>query len=79
MNYRIRSTGGTVWFSPKLSVSYRPRSSLSALARQYFHYGRWRRVIGQRRDGGVRGVGRVSHERNPFLAVCRSERAISWR
>ena len=32
MNYRIRTTGGTVWFSPKLSVSYRPRSSLSALA-----------------------------------------------
>src|SRR5580692_3827940 len=43
---------------------------------------RWRRVIGQRRDryvSGVRGVGRVSHEQNPFLAVCRSERAISWR
>src|SRR4051812_36498096 len=53
MNYRIRSTGGTVWFSPKLSVSYRPRSSLSALARQYFHYGRWRRQVMRAHPGSV--------------------------
>jgi succinoglycan biosynthesis protein ExoA len=53
MNYRIRSTGGTVWFSPKLSVSYRPRSSLSALARQYFHYGRWRRQVMHAHPGSV--------------------------
>ncbi|HTR71283.1 MAG TPA: glycosyltransferase family 2 protein [Mycobacteriales bacterium] len=45
MNYRIRETGGLVWFSPKLSVSYRPRHTLSALAAQYFHYGRWRRHV----------------------------------
>ena len=37
MNYRIRSSGGLVWFSPELSVSYRPRSSLGAMATQYFH------------------------------------------
>jgi succinoglycan biosynthesis protein ExoA len=53
MNYRIRSTGGTVWFSPKLSVSYRPRSSLSALARQYFHYGRWRRQVMRAHPGSI--------------------------
>jgi glycosyltransferase involved in cell wall biosynthesis len=45
MNYRIRETGGQVWFSPELSVSYRTRSSLVALAKQYFHYGRWRRQV----------------------------------
>jgi succinoglycan biosynthesis protein ExoA len=45
MNYRIRKGGGLVYFSPKLSVSYRPRPSLKALARQYFEYGRWRRVV----------------------------------
>ena len=45
MNYRIRASGGLVWFSPTLSVSYRPRHSLAALARQYFHYGRWRRQV----------------------------------
>jgi glycosyltransferase involved in cell wall biosynthesis len=53
MNYRIRTTGGTVWFSPKLSVSYRPRSSLSALAKQYFHYGRWRRQVMRAHPGSI--------------------------
>ncbi|HEU4674624.1 MAG TPA: hypothetical protein VFS29_01435, partial [Motilibacteraceae bacterium] len=51
LNYRIRSHGGLVWFSPELQVSYRPRRSLSALARQYFHYGRWRRVVMRRHRG----------------------------
>jgi glycosyltransferase involved in cell wall biosynthesis len=45
LNHRIRTTGGLVWFTPDLTVRYRPRASVSALARQYFHYGRWRRVV----------------------------------
>lgn len=45
LNYRIRSTGGIVWFTPRLRVSYRPRSTLPALARQYRNYGRWRRAV----------------------------------
>ena len=45
MNYRIRASGGLVYFTPDLRVSYRPRPSLPALARQYFHYGRWRREV----------------------------------
>jgi succinoglycan biosynthesis protein ExoA len=53
MNYRIRSTGGLVWFSPELSVSYRPRSSLSTLAKQYFHYGRWRRQVMRAHPGSI--------------------------
>jgi succinoglycan biosynthesis protein ExoA len=53
MNYRIRETGGLVWFSPELSVSYRPRSSLSTLAKQYFHYGRWRRQVMRAHPGSV--------------------------
>jgi glycosyltransferase involved in cell wall biosynthesis len=44
MNHRIRETGGTVWFTPDLKVTYRPRASVTALAKQYFHYGRWGRV-----------------------------------
>lgn len=51
MNLRIRRTGGTVWFTPQLRVKYRPRSSARALARQYFHYGRWRRVVMRRHEG----------------------------
>jgi succinoglycan biosynthesis protein ExoA len=45
LNYRIRKAGGLVYFTPKLSVSYRPRPSVKALSRQYFEYGRWRRVV----------------------------------
>jgi glycosyltransferase involved in cell wall biosynthesis len=53
MNLRIRRSGGLVWFQPKLRVSYRPRSTVRALGRQYFHYGRWRRVVMRRHEGTV--------------------------
>jgi succinoglycan biosynthesis protein ExoA len=45
LNYRIRARGGRIWFTPELRVTYRPRASVRALVAQYFHYGRWRRVI----------------------------------
>jgi glycosyltransferase involved in cell wall biosynthesis len=48
MNHRLRDSGGTVWFNPAMVVTYRPRSSAAALARQYFHYGRWRREVMRR-------------------------------
>jgi succinoglycan biosynthesis protein ExoA len=53
MNLRIRRSGGLVWFQPALRVSYRPRSTVRALGRQYFHYGRWRRVVMRRHEGTV--------------------------
>ena len=45
LNYRIRAGGGRIWFTPDLRVTYWPRASVRTLAAQYFHYGRWRRVI----------------------------------
>lgn len=51
LNHRIRATGGTVWFTPDLVVTYRPRSGFGALARQYRDYGRWRRVVASTHDG----------------------------
>jgi glycosyltransferase involved in cell wall biosynthesis len=45
LNYRIRRAGGLVYFTPDLRVTYRPRGSFGALAKQYFHYGRWRRTL----------------------------------
>lgn len=48
MNLRIRQTGGVVWFTPQMQVVYRPRPSVSALARQYHDYGRWRREVARR-------------------------------
>jgi succinoglycan biosynthesis protein ExoA len=48
LNYRIRAAGGLIWFTPDLKVTYRPRATLGALARQQFRYGRWRRVVARR-------------------------------
>lgn len=45
MNYRIRKTGGKIWFNPDLVVSYRPRKNLLQLAKQYFEYGQWRKQV----------------------------------
>lgn len=51
MNHRIRTSGGRVWFTPDLVVTYRPRSTLQRLADQYFNYGRWRRVVARQHPG----------------------------
>ena len=45
MNYRIRKTGGKIWFNPDLIVSYRPRKNILQLAKQYFEYGQWRKQV----------------------------------
>lgn len=48
LNRRLRATGGTVWFTPELSVTYRPRSSLERLGRQMFSTGLWRGELARR-------------------------------
>jgi len=53
MNHRIRKTGGRVWFVPELKVTYRPRSTVRALAKQYYLYGRWRRVVARHHHGTI--------------------------
>jgi succinoglycan biosynthesis protein ExoA len=45
LNIRLRKAGGTIWFDPELSVIYRPRGSLRALAKQYFEYGWWKAEV----------------------------------
>lgn len=53
LNFRIRKGGGTVWFTPDLRVTYRPRATLKALAKQYFEYGTWRRVVARQHKGSI--------------------------
>lgn len=53
LNFRLRSKGGIVYFDPRLQVTYRPRPNLSALAKQYFQYGTWRRVVSRRHKGTI--------------------------
>ncbi len=53
MNLRIRQSGGVVWFTPDMHVTYRPRPTVHALARQYHDYGRWRREVMRRHPDTV--------------------------
>ncbi len=53
LNFRLRQAGGVVYFDPRLVVTYRPRSTIKALAKQYFEYGRWRRVVSRRHEGTI--------------------------
>lgn len=53
LNFRLRANGGTIFFDPRLEVTYRPRSTIAALAKQYFEYGRWRRVVARRHKGTI--------------------------
>ena len=53
LNFRLRKNGGVVYFQPDLHVTYRPRSSVRALAKQYFEYGRWRREVMRTHPGTI--------------------------
>ena len=53
LNFPLRQSGGVVYFDPRLTVTYRPRSTIKALAKQYFEYGRWRRVVSRRHQGSI--------------------------
>ena len=53
LNHRLRKNGGKIYFDPRLQVTYRPRPSLNKLAKQYFQYGRWRRVVSRSHPGTV--------------------------
>ncbi len=48
LNKRLRQTGGTVWFTPELVVTYRPRPSLKRLVRQFVATGLWRGELARR-------------------------------
>jgi len=54
LNWRLRNTGGTVWFDPELEATYRPRATLRALASQYLQYGQWKRVVVRRHPSSLR-------------------------
>ena len=54
LNRRLRQTGGTVWFTPELTVVYRPRSSLRKLIRQFVATGIWRGELARRFGSGLR-------------------------
>lgn len=54
LNNRLRQAGEVVWFTPAMRVTYRPRSSVAALAKQFFSTGQWRREVIDRDPGTIR-------------------------
>ncbi len=53
LNHRLRKNGGKIFFDPRLHVTYRPRPNLIKLAKQYFQYGTWRRVVSRSHSGTI--------------------------
>lgn len=45
LNWRLRQAGHTVWFTPDMVVHYHPRSTLRALTRQYWQFGRHKQRV----------------------------------
>jgi glycosyltransferase involved in cell wall biosynthesis len=54
LNYRLRQAGGKILLTPAIKSSYFPRSSLSALWRQYFKYGLWKVQTLQKHPASLR-------------------------
>jgi glycosyltransferase involved in cell wall biosynthesis len=54
LNVRLRAAGGLVWFDPALRASYKPRATLTGLARQYYEYGLWKAEVVLRHPGSLR-------------------------
>ncbi|MYE32669.1 MAG: glycosyltransferase family 2 protein [Chloroflexi bacterium] len=52
--WRLRTRGQTVWLDPEITVAYRPRESLAALAVQHFANGRWKAVMLRRHPRSLR-------------------------
>jgi glycosyltransferase involved in cell wall biosynthesis len=50
---RIKKTGGLVWFSPDLKVTYWPRGTWSKLAKQFLSTGIWRGDLTRRNASGA--------------------------
>ena len=90
LNWRLRSSGETVWLDPDLLVDYQPRRSLNALWRQYFEYGWWKAIMLRRNPsslrlrqlaapftcGGAAGLRRV-RARRPVAPGCASSTGLS--
>lgn len=53
-DFRLRRCGGRIWFAADIEVDYYPRSTLAALARQYWRYGSGRAQNYRKHRQGLR-------------------------
>lgn len=78
LNIRLRASGGVVWFDPELRVGYRPRSTVRALARQYYEYGWWKAEVLRRYPGSLRAR-QAAPAALPFVLAAGVLGARRWR
>jgi glycosyltransferase involved in cell wall biosynthesis len=69
MNHRIRETGGKIWFTPELKVTYRPRPNFAKLMKQYYQYGQWRREVMRMHPRTVSGLSGLRYLIPPVTVV----------
>ncbi len=74
LNWRLRQRGEVVWFDPdpRMAAIYKPRSSVGRLARQYWDYGRWKRVVLTRHPSSFR----MRHFAAPLLMLALAASAL---
>jgi succinoglycan biosynthesis protein ExoA len=53
-NYRIRQSGGVIWYDPSIKSIYFARRDLISLAKQYLRYGYWKAVMLSRNPASLR-------------------------
>ena len=80
LNWRLRDRGFEVWLDPALVVDYTPRSTYRDLARQYFEYGTWKRIVLWRNPRSLR----PRHLAAPLLTAAAAASAVElghrrWR
>lgn len=78
LNYRIRRTGGRIWYDPTLEVEYQARQTYHALARQYFRYGRSKGSMLRMRPGSLLPRQAVPAAMLPLGAAAVVGRRLRW-
>jgi succinoglycan biosynthesis protein ExoA len=53
-NYRIKQSGGLVWYDPSIRSVYFARDNLRSLMQQYLRYGYWKAVMVSRNPASIR-------------------------
>ena len=53
-NYRIRQSGGSIWYDPSIRSIYFARRDFFSLVKQYFRYGYWKAVMLSRNPASLR-------------------------
>jgi succinoglycan biosynthesis protein ExoA len=53
-NYRIKRSGGLIWYDPSIRSIYFARGNLRSLAKQYLRYGYWKAIMLSRNPSSLR-------------------------